>query len=96
MEGAYYAVGVEVPPRHGSTFSMRYTSVQSARIGRQILRRKMLKKRVGMIGELVIARAHHTESISLGGFIRRPNGRLEEFDGDINRGSLSAFRAGRG
>lgn len=87
LDGIYYAVGVEVPPRHGSVFSMRYTTVPNARVGATLLRRKLQRKRVGMVGEVILANSEG-ESVSLGGFIRRSNRTLEAFDGDINRGAL--------
>lgn len=88
LEGAYYAIGVEVPPRQGISFSMRYTPVPSVRAGAQLLCARVYRKKVGMIGELVIAIPHSTHSVSLGGYIRRPGGCLESFVGDANRRAL--------
>lgn len=88
----YYAIGVEVPPRQGSVFSIRYTTVPSARQGWKMLRGRMIRKRVGMVGELIIADLNSSHTISLGGFIRRENKRLEEFTGDLNRGALLRAR----
>lgn len=95
LEGAYYSVGVEVPPRNGSVFSMRYTTVPSARAGWVILRQKMARKKVGMIGELIFASADGRHTVSLGGYIRRASGMMEKVPGDINRRALSheQFRA---
>lgn len=87
LGGIYYAVGVEVPPRHGCVFSMRYTVVPNARAGATLLREKLQRKRVGMVGEVILANKIG-ESVSLGGYIRRANKRLEAFVGDINRGAL--------
>lgn len=92
LDGLYYAVGVEVPPRHGSVFAMRYTTVPSARAGTRLLRQKLQRKRVGMVGEVILANSNG-ETVSLGGYIRRANARLEAFDGDINRGALIRQRA---
>jgi hypothetical protein len=92
LEGVYYAIGVQVPPRHGSEFSMRYTTVASARAGWQLLRERMLKKRRGMVGELILAIAHRSHTVSLGGYIRRGPGELERFAGDVNRGAVMRFR----
>jgi hypothetical protein len=98
LEGAYYAVGVEVPPWRGSVFSMRYTTtpgVQAYRSAFVFLRRKMAGKRVGMIGEVIYASRDGQHTISLGGYIRRSGGVLEKVPGDINRSALSheQFRA---
>lgn len=87
LDGVYYAAGVEVPPRHGSVFSMRYTTVSSARAGAKLLRQKLQKKRVGMVGEVIVAN-QAGDSVSLGGYIRRANSQLEAFVGDIKRGAL--------
>lgn len=92
LKGAYYAVGVEVPPRRGSVFSMRYTTtpgVQNFRSAFVLLRRKMARKRVGMIGEVILASADGQHTVSLGGVIRRAAGVLEPVPGDINRRPLS-------
>lgn len=89
LKGAYYSVGVEVPARNGSTFSMRYTTVPSARAGWSLLRRKMARKKAGMIGELILASGDSEHTVSLGGFVRRGRGALEAVPGDINRRALS-------
>jgi hypothetical protein len=95
LAGAYYTVGVEVPPRHGSVFSMRYTTVPSATAGWALLRQKMGRKRVGMIGEVIYVSGDSLHTVSLGGYIRRHGGVLERVPGDINRRALSheQFRA---
>jgi hypothetical protein len=91
---AYYSVGVQVPPRHGSVFSMRYTTVPSARAGWALLRQKMARKKVGMVGELALFNEDATATVSLGGYIRRSGGVLERFAGDGNRRAIGhAYRA---
>ena len=96
LEGAYYSVGLEVPPRRHSTFSMRYTTVPSARFGFWLLRLRMQRKRVGMAGEVVLFSANGRHSVSLGGYVRRAAGVLEPFPGDYHRGALQTQRqAGR-
>lgn len=84
----YYAIGLEVPPRRGAKFSVRYTAVDSAREGQRLLREKLARKKVGMLGELVLFAEYSSESVSLGGYIRRKGGVLETFNGDINRGAI--------
>lgn len=73
----YYAVGIEVPPRRGSSFSMRYTGVSSARAGRTFLRRRLLRKRVGMVGALYLFSEDGRHSVELLTSVRRPNRRIE-------------------
>lgn len=87
LDGAYYSVGVEVPPKHGASFSIRYTTVPNLRAGVALLRKKLARKRIGMMGEIIYSRGTH--SVSLGGFIRRSGGALEEFTGDRDRGAVS-------
>lgn len=88
LKGAYYAIGLEVPPRRGASFSMRYTTVPSARAGQKLLRERLANKRKGMVGELILAIPHTSHSVSLGGYIHRGKGVLEPFDGDTNRGAI--------
>jgi hypothetical protein len=92
LAGAYYAAGVEVPPRRGATFSMRYTTtpgVQNCRSAFAFLRRRMAGKRVGMIGEVILASGDGRHTVSLGGYIRRPGGVLDPVPGDVNRRPLT-------
>ena len=70
LDGMYYAVGIEVPPRRGSVFSMRYVDVPSARAGVRLLREKLARKRKGMTGHLIIAIAHDTHSVELAAGVR--------------------------
>ena len=81
--GFYYTIGVEVPARRGSTFSMRYTGVPSAREGHKLLRRRMLNKKIGMIGELVLASSNSHSTIVLESIVRRKNNKLEIHEGQL-------------
>lgn len=85
---AYWSVGVEVPPRRGSQFSMRYTEVPSARAGWRLLRQKMQNKSVGRVGELFLVSENGHHTISVGGFIRRSGGELFAFDGNSSIGQI--------
>lgn len=96
VPAAYYSVGVEVPPRRGASFSMRYTTVPSIKAGWRLLQSKMARKKVGMIGELVLFSMSGGHSVGLGGFIRRKGGVLEEFPGDPERGALYRERSLKG
>ena len=93
IPGAYYSVGVEVPPRRGASFSMRYTTVPSIKAGWRLLQMKMARKRVGMVGELVLFSPDGRFGVGLGGFIRRKGGELEEFPADPKRGALYRQRS---
>lgn len=73
LEGMYYAVGVEVPPRRRSTFSMRYVEVPSALAGVRMLRAKLARKRKGMTGHVIVAIAFEPHYIEVAAAVRDPN-----------------------
>lgn len=86
LEGLYYAVGVEVPPRQGASFSRRYTTVPSARAGERLLRDKLSRKRVGMTGHLVVAIAHTNHYVELAHGVRLKGG-----NGGSNYGTVDVL-----
>lgn len=91
--GSYLSVGVEVPPRHGANFSMRYKSVTGLTAGWALLRARMKspRRRVNDIGELVVFSEDGNRKIVVGGFLRISGGRLSKY-----LGSGSVLRTGEG
>lgn len=84
LVGMYYAVGVQVPPRRGASFSMRYEHVASAREGVRELRARLSRKRVGMAGHLIAAVEGHDAYVELAAAVREKGG-----NGGSNAGTVS-------
>lgn len=77
LDGMYYAVGIEVPPRQGATYSLRFTTVPSARAGEKLLREKLAKKKRGMTGTLVVALEHTSHSVELAAAVHAGGGKVD-------------------
>jgi hypothetical protein len=92
----YYSVGLEVPARRGSTFSMRYTQVSSARAGRKFLRNRLLRKRVGMVGSLYLFSEDGRHNVELMAGVREQGNKVYTVDGNTRVGQVRRhYRARR-
>jgi hypothetical protein len=60
---------------------MRYTEVSSARAGRKFLRKRILRKRVGMVGKLVLFNETGTHKVVLQTIVREKGNSLHIVNG---------------
>lgn len=87
-EKAYYSVGLEVPARRGSVFSMRYTGVPNAKAGRKLLLKRLRRKRVGMVGSLFLFSWNSEHKVELMAAVREKGGKVYSVDGNTRVGSV--------
>jgi hypothetical protein len=91
----HYSVGIEVPARRGSVFSMRYTTVSSARAGSKFLKKRLLRKRVGMVGELYLISEDGNHRVLLQSGVREPNRKVRTISGNVPSHAVRRYAARR-